>query len=163
MDSQQGYEHRIEERGSLHFVGPQIVCEAKDPAGIGALWDSFFQTWGAIEGKRDVWGLSIPLNDGSGRFTYMACCEVDPAAYGEAWALPEGMAHHEAGPARYAVFPFVGTPDEMGKAIRSIASERLPALGLEAAAGNPVYEYYPPDCYEEGSNTFKCELLAEIR
>lgn len=162
MDVQGQPMPRVESRGEMHFVGLQLLCETGKTESIGALWDSFFAVWEEIQGRRDVWGLSLPSNDGTGSFTYMPCCEVDPAAYGEDWQLPEGMHHYVAPAARYAIYPFAGTPSEMGTAIQGIFRERLPAAGLSAAAGNPVFEYYPPDCYDEGANSFKCELLAPI-
>lgn len=137
MDSQQSSDIRIEKLPPFSVVGPACEVEDGTPTKIFELWQGFDQAERPAS-YSGVWGLCWGTGENS--FHYIAGFVVPHGT-----KAPEGQEARTFPGLKYAVFPFHGTPPEMGMAFMDIFKIRLPAAGLTPQPDGLCIEMYPPE------------------
>jgi predicted transcriptional regulator YdeE len=140
---------RIEKLAPFSVVGPRLHIADGDPTPIYKLWqglggmerpENFSGLWGVCWGSDEV------------GFHYMAAYVVPHGT-----KAPEGMEARTFPGLKYAVWPFKGSPPEMGKAFLDIFKNRMPAAGLKHTADNLCLEIYPDEPMDAEGN-----LIADL-
>jgi predicted transcriptional regulator YdeE len=157
MDIQTDQAVRVVELGDLHFVGFGVNCPGGDTSGISDVWGSFYGS--SVPQSQGAWGVSFcNAETGSAAgFYYLAAHQV-PAGT----PTPEGMEARSCTAARYAVFPFKGTPPQMSATFQDIFTRRIPEAGLRLLDGGASLERYEPDCWDEATGELTAELYVAV-
>jgi predicted transcriptional regulator YdeE len=154
MDALQQAQPRIEKWGPFTVVGAGVDC-GNDPAPIFALWGGFFEKYSAPETHNGVVGVCRDTAPDS--FHYMAAYLVPHGT-----KPPEGLTARTFPGTKFAVWPFKGTPPEMGAAFRDIYANRLAAAGLKAHPSGLCVELYPPNPMDEAAGTLSADLYVSV-
>lgn len=154
MDAEGQAAPRIEKWGPFSIVGAGVDC-GNDPSPIFALWQRFFTDFGAPESHDGVVGVCwMTAPD---HFYYMAAYLVPHGT-----KAPEGLSARTFPGMRFAVWPFQGTPQEMGHAFRDIFQNRLGAAGLKGHPGCLCLERYPPSPMDEATGILRADLYVSL-
>jgi predicted transcriptional regulator YdeE len=122
MDALKQAEPRIEKWGPFTVIGAGVDC-GNDPSPIFALWNRFFTDYGAPDTHNGVVGVCFTTAPDF--FHYMAAYLVPHGT-----KAPEGLSQKTFPGTMFAVWPFKGTPKEMGLTFGDIYKSRLAAAGL---------------------------------
>lgn len=153
MDAQGQAEPRLEKWGPFSVVGASVEC-GNDPTPIYELWRGFGQ-WTAPQGHNGVVGVCWMTGPDS--FTYMAAYRVPHGT-----KAPEGLTARTFPGTKFAVWPFQGTPKEMGAAFLDIFNRRLAAASLTPQPGSLCVEVYPPSPLDEATGALTADLCVSV-
>lgn len=123
-------------RPAFTVVGMRKRTQSASPE-IPQLWQQFMRRSGDIEHKVHpdvVYGVMDNFNQETGRFDYIAACEVERAA-----DVPSGMVCRVVPEQLYAIFTC--TLPTIGFVYEQIDREWLPAAGYQRTYG-PEFELY---------------------
>ena len=157
MDAAQ-QDHRIVEMPAWTAAGLWIDCPNFDASGIGELWQRFGAIAHSVTEHDGIFGISLPLPDGSMGMRYWAVMKCNAAT-----PVPDGLESMQMPAKRFAVWPFYDHPSQMPAAFQDIFHKRLQAAGLESDPAWTSMEFYPPDWHDEAAQKFKCDLYVAIR
>jgi AraC family transcriptional regulator len=131
---------RILQSPALTLAGRNGRFEIGPSPGIKALWESFMQDFGRIDGQIGLKAYGVCHNfDGAGHMDYLAAAEVKDAGQ-----VPGYMFTLTIPARKVAVFDHHGPLDRISETWSLIFSEALPMAGLAVAHG-PQFEVYPED------------------
>ena len=150
-------EYRTIELESFDAVGLRTECPGGDISSIGPLWDRFFQDTAKPDGSFGVVGLS--WGDGAGGFSYLAGYKV-PAGTGS--PSGSGLESYSVPAGRYVSVHWAGSPQEMSKTFHELFERTIPDNGMTMHPEGACIEDYPDDCWDETTNTLRCELLVRV-
>lgn len=113
------------------------------------------------EGKRDLYGLCTPAEQGKDTFSYGigVLVDADTSDFDEEKMTRNGFSVWNVAPGTYAVFDCIGKDaDCISDTWRRFYKEFLPQTGYEAAQ-TPDYEIY----FEKGRKELFCELWIPVK
>jgi predicted transcriptional regulator YdeE len=150
---------KIVELPEFRVIGIGKVCQPVDIPTIPQLWDAFVPRMPELAPHQEVYGACLTADGGPQSFLYLACAKVAETA-----PVPAGMMAALVPAAKYAVYPFKGKVQEMGKMFEDIYGRRLAAAGLTPANGGmPCLELYPEDCMDEATGEMRADLYVAVQ
>lgn len=141
-------EHKIKEIEGFDTVGIGVDCNCMDPeTGNKArkVWEDFCKRLGEIKNREGREWVSTSKTIGECDFRYVAGVKIK-----ENSEIPEGMESVKIMPGKYAVFPYTGPIEELGKFYGEMVNY-MKKEGLVEDSTRPWIELYPKG-FEEGES-----------